>query len=165
VRVGRIELPSYRWQRYILPLNYTRKFQLLKIRYENHATTAQSIAYCRINSNLPYIEGYFAGVRGDSRGDSASPLASPVRLGLATASRFKGIRSLRLRYRFRISVILMQNARNMLNLFESLSQGKQLPCSRAQKQSKARFFGALGGIRTPNNGSEDRYDIHFTTRA
>ena len=24
---------------------------------------------------------------------------------------------------------------------------------------------ALGGIRTPNNGSEDRCDIHFTTRA
>ena len=24
---------------------------------------------------------------------------------------------------------------------------------------------ALGGIRTPNNGSEDRYDIHFTTSA
>lgn len=24
---------------------------------------------------------------------------------------------------------------------------------------------ALGGIRTPNNGSEDRRDIHFTTRA
>ncbi|MEY2664592.1 MAG: hypothetical protein RIT04_400 [Candidatus Parcubacteria bacterium] len=25
--------------------------------------------------------------------------------------------------------------------------------------------GAPGGIRTPNNGSEDRYDIHFTTGA
>ena len=25
--------------------------------------------------------------------------------------------------------------------------------------------GALGGIRTPNDGSEDRCDIHFTTRA
>ncbi len=25
VRVGRIELPFYRWQRYVLPLNYTRK--------------------------------------------------------------------------------------------------------------------------------------------
>lgn len=26
-------------------------------------------------------------------------------------------------------------------------------------------MGAPGGIRTPNNGSEDRYDIHFTTGA
>jgi hypothetical protein len=27
------------------------------------------------------------------------------------------------------------------------------------------YFCAPGGTRTPNNGSEDRRDIHFTTRA
>ncbi len=29
VRVGRIELPSYPWQGYVLPLNYTRKRKML----------------------------------------------------------------------------------------------------------------------------------------
>jgi len=31
VRVGRIELPSYPWQGYILPLNYTRRFNYQKL--------------------------------------------------------------------------------------------------------------------------------------
>ncbi len=30
---------------------------------------------------------------------------------------------------------------------------------------KDSHFGAPGGIRTPNDGSEDRRDIHFTTGA
>lgn len=36
---------------------------------------------------------------------------------------------------------------------------------KTQNQSDPRHFCAPGGIRTPNNGSEDRYDIHFTTGA
>ncbi len=49
VRVGRIELPSYRWQRYILPLNYTRiyGFQSSKQR-----PIRQSIAYSFIFSKF-----------------------------------------------------------------------------------------------------------------
>ena len=36
-------------------------------------------------------------------------------------------------------------------------QGRVLPLNHTRN--------APGGIRTPNNGSEDRRDIHFTTRA
>ena len=49
------------------------------------------------------------------------------------------------------------------NSFESLPAGRQgLSCVKQFTHSVA---GAPGGIRTPNNGSEDRCDIHFTTGA
>jgi hypothetical protein len=43
VRVGRIELPSYRWQRYILPLNYTR------IYFQKPLTDKAEYSVCRRN--------------------------------------------------------------------------------------------------------------------
>lgn len=40
-----------------------------------------------------------------------------------------------------------------------------LPIFTNEYRQQYRLFGAPGGIRTPNDGSEDRNDIHFTTGA